>query len=456
MAPDGKTTLDEQIALWRDYVHRQNSISDADAAELEDHLRSQVSEFTAAGLSSDEAFLIAVKRLGSLDALSHEFAREHSDRLWKQLVLAGEAGTDTAPDHHRRDLLATVVSAVVAAIAVKVPVLFGLELSEDEGFYVRNMSLFALVPLGGYFAWRRRVSWSVVAVLALLFGLGVVAANVYPLADDAHTSVLTALHLPIAMWLVVGVAYAGGDWRSGSRRMDFIRFTGEWFIYYVLIALGGGVLTAVMIGTFDAIGLEASMFAEEWLLPCGAAGAVIVAAWLVESKKSVIENMAPVLTRVFTPLFAAVLLAFLAAVIWTATGIGVDRDVLILFNAVLIVVLGLLLYAISARDGTAPPGIFDWQLLALVVCALIIDAVVLAEVASRIGEWGVSPNRVAAVGENVILLANLAWSAVLLWTFLRRRAPFAQLERWQTDYLVVYAGWAWLVVLAFPPLFDFA
>lgn len=69
---------------------------------------------------------------------------------------------------------------------------------------------------------------------------------------------------------------------------------------------------------------------------------------------------------------------------------------------------------------------------------------------------GFSPNKVAALGENVILLINLAWSAVLYLRFLRRRVPFAALERWQTAYLPVYATWAALVVIVFPPLFGWA
>ena len=93
--------------------------------------------------------------------------------------------------------------------------------------------------------------------------------------------------------------------------MDFIRFSGELFIYYVLIALGGGVLTAFTVMIFQAIGINAEPFVQSWLLPCGAAGAVLVGSWLVEAKQSVIENMAPVLTRLFTPLFAAMLVTFL-------------------------------------------------------------------------------------------------------------------------------------------------
>ena len=107
--------------------------------------------------------------------------------------------------------------------------------------------------------WSFGLAVSVVGLLALLFTFGAVAANAYPLADDADTALLTALHLPIALWLVVGVAYVGGDWRSDRRRMDFIRFTGEWFIYFVLIALGGGVLTGFTVGTFSAIGIDAAV-----------------------------------------------------------------------------------------------------------------------------------------------------------------------------------------------------
>ena len=456
MTVDRDNDLEGQIAEWRAYMQRRRELHQTDAEELEDHLRSRITELNESGLRNDEAFLIAVKRMGSLDELSREFAREHSERLWKQLVLPGEPDAPTAA-RTRRELLVMVLCAAVAALAIKVPGLFGLDLSgDDAGFYARNASLFALPALAAYFAWQRRVGLRVVAVLASLFVLGALAANAYPLADDSQSVVLTAIHLPLALWLVVGVAYAGGDWRSDRRRMDFIRFTGEWLIYFALLGLGGGVLMAFTAGTFKAIGLDAEGFIQSWLLPCGATAAVIVSAWLVEAKQSVIENMAPVLTRVFTPLFAATLLAFLAAVIWTNNGIDVERDVLILFDLLLVIVLGLLLYAISARDLAARPGLFDRLQLALVVSALIIDVMVLLAITGRITEWGFSPNKTAALGENLILLTNLVWSAWLFLGFVRGRMRFARLEHWQTRYVIVYAIWAWAVVLAFPLVFDFA
>ncbi len=455
-APHGQDGLEAQFAQWRSYVQGRRPLQPSDAEELEDHLRGSVDELIGVGLRADEAFLVAVKRMGSLDDLSREFAREHSERLWKQLVLAGDTASPAADTRPRRDLFAMVICAAGAVASVKVPELFGLGFEDDAGlFYATNFSLFALPWLAAFLAWRRRARPALIGVLVALFALGAVAANVYSFGSQSQSVVLTAIHLPIALWFVVGLAYVADDLRSSRRRMDFIRFTGEWFVYFTLIGLGGGVLMAFMFGTFEAIGISPEIFISHWLFPCGVVAAVVVAGWLVEAKQGVVENIAPVLTRLFTPLFTAVLLAFLVAVGWSGGGIDVEREALILFNLLLVVVLGLLLYSISARDPLAPPGLFDRLQLALVISALAIDVLVLLEITGRITEYGTTPNKAAALGENVILLVNLAWSTWLLLSFLRRRGQFAALERWQTGYLPVYAVWAWIVVLAFPPLFSY-
>ena len=237
--------------------------------------------------------------------------------------------------------------------------------------------------------------------------------------------------------------------------MNFVRFSGEWFIYYTLIALGGGTLMGFTMFIFKSIGLDAGPLIERWVLPCGAAGAVLVAAWLVEFKQSVIENMAPVLTALFTPLFAVLLLVFVGTMVWTGNAIDVGREVLIGFDLLLVLVLSLLLYAISARDSQAAPGRFDTLQLLLVVCALLVDAVALWAMVARTSEFGFSPNKTAALGMNLLLLVNLAWSAVLYARFLGKRSSFALLERWQTAYLPAYGAWAFVVVAFFPVIFDY-
>lgn len=453
MAANGDAAmLDDQIDRWRSYLHRRQAIHSVDVAELEDHLREQIAVLTDAGLSSDEAFLVAIKRIGDLDALSREFAREHSDRLWKQLVMS--SGSGEPGEAGRRDAIVAFCLAAMAAVAFKVPVLFGMNLRSDVGFYARNASLFVLPLLTVYFVWKRRLDRTMLPWLAAAFAAAAIFANAYPFVPKGHTEVLTALHLPIALWLVVGVAYTGNRWKQAGGRMDFIRFSGELFIYYVLIALGGVLLTAFTAMVFKSIGIDASPFIESWQVPCGAIAAVIIASWLVEAKQSVIENMAPVLTRLFTPFFAAMLILFVCTVLWTGRGFGIERAELIGFDLLLAAVLGLLLYSISARDPHAPPSAFDKMQVLLVVGALLTNAVALWAIAARITEFGFSPNRVAALGENLILLVNLAWSVVLYVRFLRRRGSFTALEKWQTDYLPVYAVWAAIVVIVFPAAFG--
>ena len=118
--------------------------------------------------------------------------------------------------------------------------------------------------------------------------------------------------------------------------------------------------------------------------------------------------------------------------------------------------LGLLLYSISARDPRSPPGTFDVLQVVLVVGALLADAVALWAIAARISEFGFSANRVAALGENVILLVNLAWSACSTSASCAGADRSRASRSWQTDYLPVYAVWAAIVVIVFPPAFGYA
>src|SRR5215213_10197091 len=208
-APDPAVSLEEQIDRWRSYLRRRQAIHTTDVAELEDHLREQVAVLVDAGLTTDEAFLVAVKRMGKLDALSREFAREHSDRLWKQLVVVpSDSGEQRA--RARTDAIVVFCLAVAAAVLIKVPALFGIGLDQDADFYARNLSLFVLPLLTGYFAWKRWLDTGTLRWLAVAFVVAAIFANIYPFAPAGDTAALTALHLPIALWLVVGIAYAGG------------------------------------------------------------------------------------------------------------------------------------------------------------------------------------------------------------------------------------------------------
>jgi hypothetical protein len=444
-------SVESQIAEWRAYLAKDQSVNGRDVDELEAHLRDQIAELDAAGLTADEAFLVAVKRMGDLDTLSREFAREHSGRLWKQLVLRGEDETARPTGGWIEPLLFAVAAAVViqvARLAARFP-------EEQPGWLLRNASLFVLPFLAGYFGRRRQLETPRWVATAAPFVLAALVVNLYPFRADSATELLVALHLPVVLWFVVAYPYMGGTIRSHERRMDFVRFTGEWVIYYVLIALGGGVLLLLTTLILEPFGAEVADRVVEWVLPSGAAGAVVVAAWLVESKQRVVENMAPVLTMIFTPLFAVMLTV--AAVTYAVSGVAgaFDRELLSVFDALLVVVLGLVLYAMSAREPSRPVGLMDRIQLLAVASALVLDVMVLGAMVARIGDLGLTPNRVAALGLNLVLLVNLAGAAWLSMRFLTGRIAFHRLERWQTSYIPILALWAVTVVVVLPPLFGF-
>ena len=453
-------SVESQIAEWRAYVARAPGVNGHDVDELEDHLRHQIADLTAAGLTADEGFLIAVKRLGDVDGVAREFAREHSGRLWKQLILSG----DDEPARASSDWLTALVFAVAAAVAIQVARLTAGFPDDEPNWLALNASLFVLPFLAAYFARQRQLDSRHWVLMAAPFVLAAVVINLYPWGGDSDTEVLGAssdtealaiLSLPVVLWFMVAYPYMGGTVRSHERRMDFVRFTGEWLIYYVLIALGGGVLMGLTAAILEPTEVDVDQIAA-WVLPSGAAGAVIVAAWLVESKQRVVENMAPVLAMLFTPLFAVMLAG--AAVVYAVTGFGeaFDRELVSVFDALLVVVLGLVLYGMSARDpSTSSPGWMDGIQLVAVVSALVLDLMVLGAMIARIGELGFTPNRTAALSLNLVLLANLAGAAWLSARFLTRRSSLYRLERWQTSYLPVFALWAAAVVVILPPLFAF-
>lgn len=186
MTPDdfSSYSLEQQIAAWRAHLRGSRAITASDAEELEDHLREQIATLGAEGLSEDEAFLVAVKRMGAIDALTREFAREHSERLWKQLVLSGDGsdvGGEVAGREGARRMWVALGLAVAAAVAMKLPALFGIPFDPDRSlFYPVNIGFLTFPFVAAYFAWERPVLTSSRLWLALAFALAAAVVNAFP------------------------------------------------------------------------------------------------------------------------------------------------------------------------------------------------------------------------------------------------------------------------------------
>lgn len=447
------------IADWRAAIQCDGAVDAPDADELESHLREQIADLEAAGLTGEEAFQIAVGRLGKVDQLTAEYAREHGDRMWKQL-------RPPAPAEPGRRSIAMMLGFAALAAGIVLIARFAAEATASgdmlllngpiSPWFVRDLGLFVLPVLAAYFAVVRRTPTRRVLVLAAGVAVLAIAVNVYPFDADSASDKLIWLHLPVALWFVVGIAYAGREALSSARRMDVIRFSGEWAIYYALIALGGLVLMGLTVLVLTPIAPDLIEDLISWIAPAGAAGAVVVAAWLVEAKKSIIENLAPVLTAIFTPLFAVMLV--IAAVSYAVTGLtrDFDRDLLAVFDVLLLVVLGLVVYGISARPATRPAGAMDVIRLVAVVAAIALDILVLIAMFGRVSDLGFTVNRAAALGLNLVLLVNLVGTAWFTARLLAGRSRPVRLERWQTSYLPVFLGWVLVVILVLPPVFGFA
>jgi len=447
--------LEMQIHSWRDHLRAHGNFTEADIRELESHLREEIDDLISAGLTPDESFLISVKRLGNLDAISHEFAKVNTENLWKHLFIDPE--DSSAKKKSRRDIALVIIFALLAGTLIKIPELFGLGFDDPgaERFYFRNINFFILPFIAAFFLIKRKSEWKTWLTIMATFVAAALIINIYPSFAPYNTLYLSSIHLTLLLWLIVGAAYIGREWKSSQGRMNFIRFTGEALVYGVLVSAGVMVLGMFTMAIFEAIQVNAGKFMEDYYVIYGGCAAFFITVYLVEAKKSIVENFAPILAKIFSPLFLIIMIAFLVVMIITGKSPFMEREFLIAFDFMLVLVLGLVLYIISARNNQQPANLFDYLNLALILIALIIDGVALSAILIRLSAFGITPNKLAALGENLCLLGNLGGLAWLYVAYFRRKCDFIKLEKYQTGYLYVYFLWTAIVAFVFPVIFKF-
>lgn len=447
--------LELNIRSWSDHLRARGNFKDTDILELENHLRDEIEDLIKAGLTQDEAFLISVKRLGNVNLISQEYSKVNSENLWKHLF--ADSIDASSRYENKRNIMLVVIFSLLAGTLAKIPEIFGIHFNDNaaELFYFKNLSLFILPFISLFFIIKRKLSWKIIASIMGIYCFTAIVINIYPSFNPKNTELLTGIHVPIFLWLITGVAYMGEKWADSRSRMDFIRFTGESVIYGILICCGLMVLAAFTNMIFSAIQIDLSWFTENYLIVYGGCAAAMITVYLVETKKSIVENFAPILAKIFTPLFLLTMCAFIVSMIVTGKSLFIDRNFLIGFDLMLVLVLGLVLYVISARDIHDKVNLFDFMNLALIITALIIDGFALSAILLRLSTFGVTPNKIAALGENLILLVNLiglAWSYIC---YFRKSIDFTKIEKWQTTYLYVYAIWMAIVAFLFPIIFGF-
>ncbi len=148
--------------------------------------------------------------------------------------------------------------------------------------------------------------------------------------------------------------------------------------------------------------------------------------------------------------------AYVSAILFTGKDPRTDREFLIIFNALLIGVMAIILFSVSETTESGKNRINSIILFLLSITTIVVNGIALSAVVFRIAEWGITPNRMAVLGENILMLINLALVSIHLFHSIRDEKKFEQVENSIASYLPIYAVWIVIVVFVFPFIFSFA
>ncbi|WP_102346105.1 DUF4153 domain-containing protein [Bacillus sp. Marseille-P3661] len=313
---------------------------------------------------------------------------------------------------------------------------------------------FGIIPfIAAYFVYKNTPNRSVIYSLAALFLISGIYLNMLPL-DNSDSIILAYLHLPIVLWVLVGLAFTGNDYSKSSIRLAYIKFNLEYSILYAAMAVSGMVLAAVTMQLFSFVGLDIEDFYFSNVVLFGAAALAIVTAYLASLNLKLAKNITPYLAKIFSPLVLVTLVVYLITVIYVGKNPFFDRNFLLAFNGILLGVLAVTIFSITESDSDEKKNLSDYINVALIVLALIIDSVALSAIVFRLSSYGITPNRLAVLGVNILIWANLIWIMIAYLRFLQNKSGLSTIQDAVTKYLPVYGLWAAFVTFAFPIIFN--
>ncbi|MBN2282028.1 MAG: hypothetical protein JXQ65_15705 [Candidatus Marinimicrobia bacterium] len=449
-------SLKEEIQLWLGEFQKKGNFTAEDIAEMESHLLDQIDDLKQTGLNEEEAFLISIKRLGQRYSLIHEYSRNRIQKQWKQLADEGESPAEKTD--RIKETLYFIGALSAGCLLSLIPSLMGYGLDSDKALYFFNLSYFVIFPISIFYFLKNSLSVRYLLFTGPLFLLPILlnlAPHWHPDFYHANTRILSIIHMPLSLWLVFGILYTGNQWKDSFERMNYLRFTGESFIYSCLIGLGSVTILGLSFGLFALLEIDIEAFAQFWIMPLMVPASVIIAAFLVEKKKNIVENFAPVLARLFSPVLFLTLLIFFIFSLGNWNTVYENRDLLILFDLLLVLVLALVIYTISARKYQDSIGFYDYMNFLLIIISLAVNTLALIGITIRLFEFGISPNKLAAFGENIILLANLGALGIFYFLFFLKKIRFSRIIWLQGLFLPLYFAWLYFVAIGFPLIFNF-
>lgn len=340
----------------------------------------------------------------------------------------------------------------IAGLIAKIPFFFP---QEQEQFYARNIAFIVFPVLATYFAWKQTLPLHKILIVAISILVSVVYMNLLPTNEHSDTFILACIHLPLFMWAILGFTFTGTQFNNYSKRIDYLRYNGDLIVMTTVILISGALLSGITVGLFELLNINIEVFYFEYVAIWGLASAPVVGTYLVQSNPQLVKNVSPVIAKVFTPLVLTMLVLYLGAIVYTGKDPYNDRDFLIIFNLLLIGVMAIILFSIAETSATSSNSINTWLVFALSTVTIIINAIALSAIVFRISEWGFTPNRLAVLGSNILILIHLMMVSYRLFKSLKHPDELVTVENSIASYLPVYSIWTIIVTFLFPVLFGF-
>lgn len=352
----------------------------------------------------------------------------------------------------KNEIIFVIIASLLAGVIAKLPVLLNIN---ADFFYQRNSGFIIFPVLTAYFIWKKNLSLKKIVFAGLAFLIALIFINLLPADNKSDTLILSCIHLPLFLWAVFGFTHIGDNIRNFPKRLDFLRYNGDLVIMTTLILIAGAILTAITIGLFSVIGFNIERFYFDYIGISGLAASPIVGTYLTQTNPQLVHKVSPVIAKIFSPLVLIMLVAYLVAILFSGKDPYKDRDFLMVFNFLLIGVMAIILFSVAETFKKNENRTGSFILLALSIVTVIVNGIALSAILFRISEWGITPNRLAVLGANILMLANLLMVTFRLFKSVSKKTDTSEVENSISLFLPIYILWTIIVTFIFPLIFHF-
>lgn len=352
----------------------------------------------------------------------------------------------------KNELLYVFIGCFIAGLIAKSPDIFSI--SEDY-FFSRNFGFIVFPILTAYFVWKNKIPRNVTSIFFGLLGLSFVYINSLPDNSESDTLILACIHLPLILWMILGSVFQEQSKFKISAPLEYLRFNGDAAVMMAVLAIAGGVLTGITFGLFSLIGIDLEPFFESYILLFGLPAIPILATFLTQTNPQLVNKVSPIIAKLFSPVVLIMLTVYLIAIFYTGKDPYNDREFLLTFNIMLIGVMAIIFFSVAENTGSKKISFDIWVLFLLSIVTIIVNGVALSAIIFRISEWGLTPNRLAVLGANILILIHLLLVTYRLYGSVSKRKQLSEVGKSIVSYIPIYFIWILIVVFIFPVAFGF-